>query len=173
MECRSACKSEQNSSGEPCETGHTTAAIRERRWIGNAEVDSEVAERSSRDQFTVGCAAKSRVNDVAPHRAGQATTAGYRLPFDAEFAIRSVSFRPTVRDSGRLVLSELRRRSFCHPSDRPNRIPALVSLAGKRAWLAVNLMTVVRRLAKYFGHPVDQTEAQSGHWDITRIVRLD
>ena len=76
-------------------------------------------------------------------------------------------------NSGRLVLSELRRRSFCHPSDRPNRIPALVSLAGKRAWLAVNLMTVVRRLAKYFGHPVDQTEAQSGHWDITRIVRLD
>ncbi len=56
-------------------------------------------------------------------------------------------------------LSAQRSRHICHRNSRTNRIPALAGLAGKRAWLAINLMTTVERLAKCFAAWVDVTEA--------------
>jgi hypothetical protein len=38
-------------------------------------------------------------------------------------------------------------------------MPSLASLAGKRDWFDVSLMTAVGGLAKYFGHAVDVTGA--------------
>ena len=46
-----------------------------------------------------------------------------------------------VTHSGRLVLSQQRRRNICRQLCEINRIPAIAGMARKRSLLAINLMT--------------------------------
>ncbi len=63
------------------------------------------------------------------------------MRFDAEFAIGSVSFRPTVSNSGRFILSAQRRRKFCRWVCQINSILAIAGMAGKRTVPAIILIT--------------------------------
>ena len=85
--------------------------------------------------------------------------AGYRLPFDAEVASNSVTFRQSVANSGRFILSQQRCKNICRQFGQINRILAIGCIASKRTLRAINLITPAGFIATPFAAPVDVTGA--------------
>ena len=65
-------------------------------------------------------------------------------------------------NSGRLVLRHQPARKVSRRNYRPNRIPALPSLAGKHVQLAINLIAPEGLVAKSFGASVDADRSVFG-----------
>lgn len=64
--------------------------------------------------------------------------------FDAEFSMSPVTFRPAVRDSGRLVLRDERHRKICRQFCQINRILAIADMSRKPTLPAIILITAAK-----------------------------
>ena len=77
-------------------------------------------------------------------------------------------------NSGRFILSELRRTKTCHQSCRTKRIPALARRARKREAFAINLIPLAGLVATSFDASVDAHHKQDkailsdGSWDLSK-----